>query len=163
VGFLQRHVGNARIRKALFEVEAESATLMGQLVWDVSQRRDHLGPLTYLDQAICAARQVRDPNVESYAVLRKGFVALYGEKNPVKGVALAQEAAGVAESGSASLLGLSLLHVAEGYAILGDVKQCEGALKQAEVQFSRSALMTLLPKTTRSTSTIGSLAPAIYS
>ena len=43
VMYLREHATNARVRKALFEVEAESATFMGQLVWDVSQRRDHHG------------------------------------------------------------------------------------------------------------------------
>ncbi len=32
---------NSRARRDLLAAEAESATLMGQLVWDASQRRDH--------------------------------------------------------------------------------------------------------------------------
>lgn len=137
VRFLRENAGNPRARKALFEVEAESATFMGQLVWDVSHRRDHDGPITYLDEAVAAARQVRDPCTEAYAILRKSFVALYGEKNPVNGLTLAQEAAEVAKPASPSLNGLSLLHVAEGYAMTGDLKACEEALRLAEVQFDR--------------------------
>lgn len=121
----------------LCEVEAESATFMAQLVWDVSQRRDHVAPTTYLDEAVAAARRVHDPCAEAYATLRKSFVALYGEKDPLKGRALAQEAAEVATAASPALTGLSLLHVAEGYAMTGDLKQCEKALKQAEVRFDR--------------------------
>jgi hypothetical protein len=64
--------------------------------------------------------------VESYAVLRKSFVALYGEKDPVKGRTLAQEAADVAQMVSPAMAGLSLLHVGEGYAMTGDVSGCEG-------------------------------------
>ncbi|CBG70019.1 conserved hypothetical protein [Streptomyces scabiei 87.22] len=134
VKFLRENTTNPRVRKALFEVEAESATFMGQLVWDVSQRRDHDAPVAYLDEAVAAARQVRDPYAEAYATLRKSFVALYGEKDPLKGATLAGQAAEVARSASPSLTGLSLLHVAEGYAMSGDLKSCEEALTKAEAQ-----------------------------
>ncbi|UIX33348.1 helix-turn-helix domain-containing protein [Streptomyces sp. GQFP] len=137
VKFLRENATNPRVRKALFEVEAESATFMGQLVWDVSQRRDHDAPVAYLDEAVAAARQVRDPYAEAYATLRKSFVALYGEKDPLKGATLAGQAAEVARSASPSLTGLSLLHVAEGYAMSGDLKSCEEALTQAEAQLDR--------------------------
>lgn len=137
VKFLRESASNPRVRKALFEVEAESATFMGQLVWDASQRRDHAAPINYLDEAVTAARQVRDPCTEAYATLRKSFVALYGEKEPGKGLTLAQEAAEVAKVASPSLTGLSLLHVAEGYAMSGDLKSCETALIDAEAQFDR--------------------------
>ncbi|UJV42752.1 helix-turn-helix transcriptional regulator [Streptomyces sp. AMCC400023] len=137
VKFLRENATNPRVRKALFEVEAESATFMGQLVWDVSQRRDHDAPVAYLNEAVSAARQVRDPYAEAYATLRKSFVALYGEKDPLKGATLAGQAAEVARSASPSLTGLSLLHVAEGYAMSGDLKSCEEALTQAEAQLDR--------------------------
>ncbi len=137
VKFLREHATNPRVRRALYEVEADSATLMSQLVWDVSQRRDHQAPLTYLDEAVDAARHVRDPSVESYAVLRKSFIALYGEKDAGKGRQLAQQAAEVAQLVSPSLAGLSLLHVAEGYAMAGELNGCEDALKKAEAQFDR--------------------------
>lgn len=137
VKFLRENAANPRVRKALFEVEAESATFMGQLVWDVSQRRNHDAPITYLNDAVTAARQVRDPCTEAYAILRKGFVALYGEKDPRKGLTLARQAAEVAQRASPSLTGLSLLHVAEGYAMAGGLTACEEALKLAEVQFDR--------------------------
>lgn len=135
VSYLRENATGPRVRKALFEVEAESATFMGQLVWDVSQRRDHDGPITYLDEAVTAAQQIRDPCTEAYAILRKAFVALYGEKDPLKGLSLAQEAAQVARSSSPSLTGLSLLHVAEGHAMSADLKACEHALQDAEAQF----------------------------
>src|SRR5690606_11243219 len=41
VSFLRAHAATSRVRRELFAVEAEAATLMGQLVWDASQRRDH--------------------------------------------------------------------------------------------------------------------------
>src|SRR5438874_1923742 len=98
---------------------------MGQLIWDVSQQRNHDGPLKYFDQAVGVARHVHDPLTESYAVLRKSFVALYGEKDPVKGLDLADEAAAVATLCSTALTGLSLLHVAEGHAMVGARREVE--------------------------------------
>ncbi|TMR07415.1 helix-turn-helix transcriptional regulator [Actinomadura soli] len=143
VKFLRENVTNPRVRRALFEVEAESATIMGQLVWDVSQRRNHEASITYLDEAIAAARQARDACTEAYAVLRKSFVALYGDKDPHKGVALAAEAAKVAAPVSPSLTGLGLLHVAEGHAMSGEVRACEEALKKAEAQLHRVSTQDL--------------------
>jgi DNA-binding XRE family transcriptional regulator len=130
----RKQAPNARLRRALFEVEAESAIFMGQLVWDVSQRRNHLEPTTFLDQAIHAAQQAREPCSESHALLRKSFVALYGEKDPGKGGALARQAADVARSCSPSLTGLAMLHVAEGHAMSGNRQLCEAALGEAEAQ-----------------------------
>ncbi|MFV2194765.1 helix-turn-helix transcriptional regulator [Nocardiopsis sp. LOL_012] len=137
VSFLRQNATNPRARKALLEVEAESATFMSQLVWDVSQRRDHVAPRTYLDEAIEAARQAREPGAEAYATLRKSFLALYGTKDPQEGAALAAAAAEIAKAVSPALTGLSLLHVAEGHAMMGDLKGCEEALAKAEAQFDR--------------------------
>ncbi|MFI9175953.1 helix-turn-helix transcriptional regulator [Streptomyces lincolnensis] len=138
VKFLRENAGNPRVRRALYEVEADSATFMGQLVWDVSQRRDHHAPLGYFQEAVDAARHVRDPSIEAYATLRMSYVALYGEKDPRRGATLAQQAADVATLVSPSLTGLSLLHVAEGHAMTGATTECEAALKKAEDQFDRA-------------------------
>jgi transcriptional regulator with XRE-family HTH domain len=137
VKFLRENAANPRVRRALYEVEADSATFMGQLVWDVSQRRDHHAPLGYFQEAVDAARHARDPSTESYATLRMAYVALYGEKNPLRGVTLAEQAADAAKLVSPSLTGLSLLHVAEGHAMTGATTECEAALKKAEDQFDR--------------------------
>ncbi|MFE0365407.1 helix-turn-helix transcriptional regulator [Streptomyces griseoaurantiacus] len=134
---LRENAANPRVRRALYEVEADSATFMGQLVWDVSQRRNHHAPLEYFQEAVNAARHARDPSTESYATLRMAYVALYGEKNPTRGVALAEQAADAAKLVSPSLTGLSLLHVAEGHAMTGATNECEAALKKAEDQFDR--------------------------
>ncbi|MEV8547536.1 helix-turn-helix transcriptional regulator [Streptomyces sp. NPDC051572] len=137
VRYLRENAVNPRVRRALYEVEADSATLMGQLCWDSSQRRDHQAPLGYFKEAVDAARHARDPSTESYATLRMSFVALYGEKNPARGVTLAEQAAEVAKLVSPSLTGLSLLHVAEGHAMTGALSACEDALRRAEAQFDR--------------------------
>ncbi len=137
VRYLRENAGNPRVRRALYEIEADSATFLGQLTWDVSQRRDHAAPLGYFEEAVTAARHARDPSTESYATLRMSFVALYGQKNAARGVTLAEQAAEVAKVVSPSLTGLSLLHVAEGHAMGGALKECEDALKKAEAQFDR--------------------------
>ncbi|MFI6644116.1 helix-turn-helix transcriptional regulator [Streptomyces sp. NPDC050504] len=137
VRFLRENAANPRVRRALYEVEADSATIMGQLCWDVSQRRDHHAPVQYFKEAVEAARHARDPLTESYAILRMSFVALYGEKNAERGVMLAEQAADAARMVSPALTGLSLLHVAEGHAMTGALSECESALKKADAQFDR--------------------------
>lgn len=136
---LRKQAPNARVRRALFEAEAESSTLMGQLVWDVSQRRNHVEATTYLDQAIHAAQQAREPCIESYAVLRKSFVALYGKKDPTRGLALARDAATAARPCSPSLTGLAMLHVAEAHAMSSERELCEAALLEAEAQIGEAS------------------------
>lgn len=137
VSYLREHARDSNVRLALFEVEAESAIFLGQVVWDATQRRDQLGPAAYFDEAIHAARQIMDPTGEAYAILRKTYIALYGERNPDKGVKLAEHAAALANLRSPSLTGLSLLHLAEGHAMAGSLKRCETALQNAETQFDR--------------------------
>jgi hypothetical protein len=52
---------------------------------------------------------------------------------PQAGLLLAQQAATLATTaGSHALQGLALLHVGEGYAMLGDRRECEAALGTAE-------------------------------
>src|SRR5829696_4049388 len=63
----------------------------------------------------------------------ESYVALYGEQEPQAGLRLAQEAATLAATaGSHALQGLALLHAGEGYAMLGDRRECEAALGVAE-------------------------------
>lgn len=57
VAYLRQHALIGRVLRELFAVEAESATLMGQLVWDTSQRRDHATTLAYFEAAVAAARR----------------------------------------------------------------------------------------------------------
>lgn len=137
VKLLRQNAKDGRVRRALCEVEATAATFMSQLVWDVSQRRDHIAPLAYLDEGVAAARQARDPATEAYATLRKSFIALYGEKDAKQGVMLAEAASEIARQSSASLTGLAWLHIAEGRALMSDLVACEHALAHAERQFDR--------------------------
>ena len=137
VRFLAAHAVSKRVRRELYAVEAEAAILMGQLVWDASQRRDHASARLYLDQAIDAARQVRDPAAEGLALLRKAMIALYGERDPREGLALAKQTTETTSQVSDVLTGLAILHTAEAHAMLGELASCEAALAAADTRFGR--------------------------
>jgi hypothetical protein len=64
VAFLSARATTGVVRCELHAVEAECATLMGQLVWDASQRRDDATACAYFDQAIDAARLLGDRAAE---------------------------------------------------------------------------------------------------
>ncbi len=137
VAFLRAHAATSRVRRELYAVEAEAATLMGQLVWDASQRRDHATARLYFGQAIQAARQIHDPTAEGLALLRTCFVALYGEKNPHEGLSLATRTEETTGTTSQVLTGLAVLHAAEAFAMLGQQQHCERALSRAETHFGQ--------------------------
>ncbi|MGH3917175.1 MAG: helix-turn-helix transcriptional regulator [Pseudonocardiaceae bacterium] len=137
VVFLRAHTSATRVCRELQVVEAESATLRGQLVWDASQRRDQATAHDYFDQAIEATRQLRDPAAEGLALLRKGFVALYGEKDPLAGLSLTMQTAETTRGISHVLTGLAILHAAEAHAMLGQRAECERALSEADRCFER--------------------------
>jgi hypothetical protein len=137
IAFLSAHARNGRVRRELSTAEAEAAVLMGQLVWDASQRRDHASARVYFDRAIGAASQGGHAAVEGLALLRKCMVALYGERNPAEGLKIAFQAAEASKHTSDVLTGMAMLHSAESYAMIGDVISCEHALQDADAQFSR--------------------------
>ncbi|MFE3452479.1 helix-turn-helix transcriptional regulator [Nonomuraea sp. NPDC059194] len=136
VTLLYGYARSGRIRRELAYSVAESATLMGQLVWDASQRRDDVVPVRYFDQAIFAARETSEPILEAHAQLRKGFVALYGTKDPRQGLRLCQETALLSGPVSNVLAGLGHLHVGEAHAMLGERRECENSLGAAENSFA---------------------------
>src|SRR5450756_361456 len=132
VRFLGAHALKGRMRRELYAVEAEAAILMGQLVWDASQRRDHASARLYFDQAIEAACNIRDRAAEGLALLRKAMIALYGERDPQRGLALATRTAETTKHASDVLAGLAILHAAEAHAMLGDRSTCEQTLAAAD-------------------------------
>ncbi len=136
--FLREHACSL-VRRELLAAEVESATLMGQLVWDASQRRDHKAANQFFDQAIAAARARRDAAGEALAELRKSYVALYGVHSPPDGLALAHRAALAVNAESHVIAGLAMLHVGEAHAMLGDGRSCDEALDAASTHFARVA------------------------
>jgi transcriptional regulator with XRE-family HTH domain len=138
IAFFGEHVPNGRTCVELREVEAEAATLMGQLVWDASQRRDHTNARAFFDDAIDAAREVGNTATEGHALLRKSYISLYGERDPRAGLALTLRTTDTTAKTSHVLTGLALLHTAEAHAMLGDQRACEAALSQAEARFAKA-------------------------
>ncbi|MBQ0900543.1 helix-turn-helix transcriptional regulator [Micromonospora sp. U21] len=127
---------SGQVRRELAAAVAESATLMGQLVWDASQRRDHATSVTYFDQAISAARETRDVVTEANALLRKSYLALYGTRQPTVGLALTTRAAATSHRDSHVVAGLAQLHRAEAHAMLDQARDCSDALGRAEAHFA---------------------------
>jgi tetratricopeptide (TPR) repeat protein len=125
------------VRRELDAREADAAMLMGQLVWDASQRRDHATARMYFEQAIAAAGRAGDPVLTAHGFLRNSYLALYGEGDPLAGLALAEHAADAASGSSHALAGLGLLHAAEAHAMLGSRRDCERTLAAADSQLGR--------------------------
>jgi transcriptional regulator with XRE-family HTH domain len=134
--FLREHANSGHVQRELAAAVLDSATLMGQLVWDASQRRDHAAAVRYFDQVVTAAQQTRDVVAEANAYLRKSFIALYGIGKPAAGLALAHRAAVTSQHDSHVITGLALLHVGEAHAMLGDGRSCDEALGAAEDHFA---------------------------
>jgi transcriptional regulator with XRE-family HTH domain len=138
IAFLAAQAGAGRLQRDLRVAVAASATLVGQLIWDASMRRDHGAAMKYFGEAFKAAEQCGDRLAAARAQLRSGYVALYGLKAPHAGQELAGNAARLSDGVSDRLAGLALLHVAEGYAMRLDRRECEAALGAAEQLLARS-------------------------
>lgn len=138
IALFKEHAATARMGFELREIEAAAETLMGQLVWDASQRRDHVNARNHFERAVEAARLNRDDAAEGNALLRMSYLSLYGERDALAGLALTQHATQTIRNASHVLTGLALLHTAEAHAMLGDQRACEAALSQAESRFARS-------------------------
>jgi DNA-binding XRE family transcriptional regulator len=136
--YLRAHAMTGKVRRELWAAEAESALLMGQLIWDASQRRDHDGPTIYFDRAANAAGEAGDPVLDAYAQLRKSYIALYGQNDPRTGLVQALRASAAARHRSPVVAGLATLHVGEAHAMLGDRHQCQTALGHADEHFART-------------------------
>ena len=137
ISFLGMHARRSFVRRELHAAEAEAATLMGQLVWDASQRRDHDTAVAYFDQSVRAAQARGDKAAEGLALLRKSFVVLYGWRDPRAGLELTQHTARTTAGASHVLTGLAMLHTAESHAMLGNRRECQRALETADTQFAR--------------------------
>ncbi|RAS58999.1 DNA-binding XRE family transcriptional regulator [Lentzea atacamensis] len=134
---LREHARQYRVRRDLLAAEAEASTLMGQFVWDASQRRDHDTAREHFTTAAEAARGINDPVLEAVALLRTSYVELYGTEDPAEGLVLTERAAEVARGHSEVLTGLADLHAAEGHAMLGERLACERSLERAQDHFGR--------------------------
>jgi DNA-binding XRE family transcriptional regulator len=138
VTFLAGEAPTGRLQRGLRSLQADTTVLMGQLVWDASQRRDHDTARSYYAQSAEVARHLRDRTAEAHALLRTCYVELYGARDARAGLVLAQRAAQTAESASPALAGLAHLHIGEAYAMLGHDAECRRALELAHEYIGRS-------------------------
>jgi DNA-binding CsgD family transcriptional regulator len=132
ISHLRDYISSSAVRRDLLAVEADAAILMGRLIWDASQRRDHVSARLYFARALKASQYIGRSNIEALAVLRICFVALYGEKNFREGLDLSRRAANLAMPTSNALAGLAILHAAEAYAMMNQPCDCDRALEQAQ-------------------------------
>ncbi|MFH9068068.1 helix-turn-helix transcriptional regulator [Streptomyces alboflavus] len=132
LGFLADGAPAGRVQRELRLLQADASTLMGQLVWDASQRHDHRSARAHYAQSVDVARLLRHRASEGHALLRMCHVTLYGAGDYREGLSLALRAADTARSTSHVLTGLSLLHAAEAHAYLGAGQDCTRHLIRAE-------------------------------
>ncbi|MGW0434020.1 helix-turn-helix domain-containing protein [Micromonospora sp. NPDC003197] len=138
VSYLRSNAHGEGVKNALCVVESESALLMGQLIWDASQRRDCATAATHYKNAISMAQQGGSHFLQAYAWLRKSYISLYGAQDHQAGLSQASLAAQLAaRANSNALSSVALLHVGEAYAMLGDQRSCERTLSMAESQLSQ--------------------------
>jgi tetratricopeptide (TPR) repeat protein len=126
-------------RRDLDIAEAEAALLIGRLLWDAAGRRDSSAAEEYFDRAARRAGQAGDSVLQVTAVLRAGFVGLYGG-DPRAGVRRCVQAAVIAAPVSEELFALARLHAAEGHALLGHAAEADRALTTA-----RGAMAAISP------------------
>lgn len=98
VTLLRKHAPLGRARQELCRVEAQAATLMGRLVWDVPGQHDHATAARYYDQALAAASNVKEGWVEALPRTFQRFPRLYGQPGP-------EEGAGACRTGGCSRRG----------------------------------------------------------
>ena len=116
---------------AVVGVRARSARLMGQLIWDASQRRDGPSAISYLDEAATLAQTVGDHEVQADALLRKAFVPLYGPR-PDAHEALVAARHAMAAARDAHTRAVAALHVAEAHARLDAPYDTDRYLEEAD-------------------------------
>ncbi|MEV8310998.1 helix-turn-helix transcriptional regulator [Streptomyces flavidovirens] len=132
VAFLAGEAPAGRVQREMRVLQADSATFMGQLVWDASQRHDHSTARSYYAQSLEVGRYLRDRTAEGHALLRTCYVALYGANDYREALDLALETARTTRYTSHVISGLAMLHAAEAHAFLGEGRECERALAGAE-------------------------------
>jgi hypothetical protein len=141
VTLLREYAPLGRIRQELCRVEAQSATLMGRLVWDVSGQHDHATAARYYDQAIAAASNVNEGWAEAFPRTFQRFNPVSaGTMDLRTGLDLAKRASARAEDGSSRVVaGWSLAFTAEAHALLGEERNAKLILDRADFHLSKAA------------------------
>ena len=141
VTLLRGHAPLGRVRQELYKVEAQAATLMGRLAWDVSGQHDHVTAARYYDQALAAARNVKDGWVEALPRTFQRFNPVCtANQDRTKGLEFADRAVARAGDGSSHVVaGWASAFAAEAHALLGEERQARLLLDRADAYLSRVA------------------------
>jgi hypothetical protein len=128
-----------RVQQELWRVEAQSATLLGRLTWDVSGQQDHATAARCYDQAIAAASNVKEGWAEAFPRMFQRFLPVYtGDGNPQNGLYLAEQATARAADGSSHVVaGWSAAFAAEAHALVGEERKARLLLERADFQLSK--------------------------
>ncbi|HYY89952.1 MAG TPA: transcriptional regulator [Chloroflexota bacterium] len=139
ITLLREHAPLGRVQQELCAVEAQSATLMARLAWDVSGQRDHATAARYYDQAITAAGNVREGWAEAFPRTFQRFLPVYtSDGDPKQGLYLAEQAAARAADGSSHVVaGWSSAFAAEAHALLGEERKARLLLDRADSHLSK--------------------------
>jgi hypothetical protein len=141
VTLLREHAPLGRVGQELCSVEAQSATLMGRLVWDVSGQHDHATAARYYDHAITAASNLKEGWAEAFPRTFQRFNPIYAGTGDLRaGLHLAERASARAEDGSSHVVaGWSLAFTAEAHALLGEEWKTKLTLDRADFHLSKAA------------------------
>jgi hypothetical protein len=139
VTLLREHAPLGRTRQELCSIEAQAATLLGRLVWDVSGQHDHATAARYYDQAIVAASNVKEGWVEALPRTFQRFNPIYtANQDRRKGLELAERAVARAGDGAShAVAGWSSAFAAEAHALLGEERMARLMLDRADSHLSR--------------------------
>jgi hypothetical protein len=139
VTLLRQYALPGRLLQELGRVEAQAATLMGRLVWDVSGQREHATAAHYYDQAIAAASNVKEGWAEAFPRMFQRFNPVSaGATDPRRGLELAERASARAADGSSHVVaGWSLGFTAEAHALLGEERKTKLTLDRADFHLSK--------------------------
>jgi hypothetical protein len=165
VTLLREHAPLGRVRQELYRVEAQAATLLGRLVWDVSGQRDHATAARYYDQAIAAGSKVKEGWAEAFPRMFQRFNQVLAASTDLRtGLELAERASARAQDGSSHVVaGWSLAFTAEAHALLGEERKAKLALDRADIHLSKAApsdpMFGVLPES----SSVGLSVPVISS
>jgi hypothetical protein len=141
VTLLREHAPLGRVRQQLCRVEAQAATLMGRLAWDVSGQHDHATAARHYDQAIAAASNVKEGWAEAFPRMFQRFLPVYADNEDLRTrLELAERAVARAGDGSSHVVaGWSSAFAAEAHALLGEERQARLLLDRADFHLSKVA------------------------
>jgi hypothetical protein len=161
VTLLRQHASPGRLLQELSRVEAQAATLLGRLVWDVSGQHDHATAARYYDQAIGAAGNVKEGWTEAFPRMFQRFNPVSaGATDPRRGLELAERASARAADGSSHVVaGWSLAFAAEAHALLGEERQTKLTLDRADLHLSKAAADDPCSGSLPGNSSVGSWVP----